>query len=105
MDGVRDDTFDDYRVFPGIMDEVAVFAHSLSETQIKNLFFTALGAPPIVTLNSSWNGSQLTLSWPQGKLLEAASITGPWTTNATAAPPSFKVTPTGSQKFYRVQVP
>jgi hypothetical protein len=101
---IGNDTFDDYRVFPGIMDEVAVFAHSLSETQIKNLFFTALGAPPIVILNSSWNGSQLTLSWPQGKLLEAASITGPWTTNVAAAPPSFKVTPTGAQKFYRVQV-
>jgi Concanavalin A-like lectin/glucanases superfamily len=93
-------TFDDYRVFPGDIDEVAVFAHSLSEIQLKNLFSKALGAPPIVTLTNSWNGSQLTLSWPQGTLLEATNLTGPWTTNPAVSP--YTVTPTGARKFYRV---
>lgn len=99
---VGDDTFDDYRVFPGSIDEVAIFTHSLSEAQINNLFFTALGAPQFVTLNSSWNGRQLTLDWPQGTLLEATNIAGPWTANPALSP--FLVTPTGPQKFYRVRV-
>jgi len=101
---IGDDTFDDYRVFPGTIDEVAVFAHALTESQIQNLFFVALGAPPTpnVTLSCSWIGRQLNLSWPQGTLLEATSLHGPWTTNS--APSPYLVTPTGPQKFYRVRV-
>jgi len=55
-----------------------------------------------VTLDSSWDGRQLTLSWPSGTLLEAASVLGPWTTNTAASP--YVLTPSGPRKFYRVQV-
>jgi hypothetical protein len=99
---IGDDTFDDYRTFPGFLDEVAVFTHPLSESQVKSLFFTALGVPSAVTLAHSWNGQQLTLSWPQGTLMEATNLPGPWATNTAASP--FVVTPTGPRKFYRVQV-
>ncbi len=99
---IGDDTFDDYRTFPGVIDEVAVFSQTLSESQIQNLFFTALGAPLNVTLNSGWDGRQLTLSWPSGTLLEALSVLGPWTTNAATSP--YTLTPAGPMKFYRVQV-
>jgi hypothetical protein len=54
------------------------------------------------TLNLSWNGSQLTLTWQgSGKLLQATNLAGPWLTNASAQSP-FPVTPSQSQMFYRV---
>jgi hypothetical protein len=65
---------------------------------------TVAGAPS-VTLGFSFNGSSLTLNWSQGILLEANDVTGPWTTNLSASPPSFIVTPTTApRKFYRIQV-
>jgi autotransporter-associated beta strand protein len=56
-----------------------------------------------LTLSSSWNGSQLTLSWAgSGKLLQATNLAGPWLTNGTAQSP-FPVTPSQPQMFYRIQ--
>jgi len=63
-----------------------------------------VGTPVSVTMGFSFNGSSLTLTWSQGLLLEANDVTGPWTTNLTASPPSFTVTPTAPRKFYRIQV-
>ncbi len=63
-----------------------------------------VGTPVSVTLGFNFNGSSLTLSWSQGILLEANDVTGPWTTNLSASPPSFTVTPTAPRKFYRIQV-
>jgi hypothetical protein len=44
-------------------------------------------------------GGQLQVTWPVGTLLEAPTITGPWTTNSATSPYTF--TPTGSQKYFR----
>ena len=100
---VGDDTFDNYRVFPGHLDEVAVFAHCLSESQLQNLFFVALGAPPQVSLSYTWNGEQLSLSWAQGTLMQSTDLAGPWTTNS--APSPLAVIPAGTRMmFYRVKV-
>jgi hypothetical protein len=63
-----------------------------------------VGTPISVTLGFNFNGSSLTLNWSQGILLEANDVTGPWTTNLSASPPSFTVTPTAPRKFYRIQV-
>jgi hypothetical protein len=43
------------------------------------------------------------LTWPQGTLLQATEVTGPWTTNSSAVSP-FTVTPTNTQNFFRVFV-
>ncbi len=67
-------------------------------------FFSPNPPPPPVTLANSWNGSQWTLNWPSGRLLEATNISGPWTTNANATPP-FLITPNQPQKFYKVVAP
>ena len=99
---IGDDTFDDYRVFPGSMDEFAVFTHALSESQVQSLFFTALGAPTPAVLNYTWDGQQLSLTWAQGGLQEATNILGPWTTNAASSP--YLIKPGGPQKFYRIKV-
>jgi hypothetical protein len=42
------------------------------------------------------------LTWPQGTLLEADELTGPWTTNNAASP--YTTPPSAAKKFYRVQV-
>ena len=65
-------------------------------------FFSPNPPPAPFHLTNSWNGSQLTLSWPNGgALLEATNATGPWITNNVASSP-FTVIPIPPQKFYRV---
>jgi hypothetical protein len=46
-------------------------------------------------------GNNLNLTWPQGTLLQAASITGPWLAVTNAISP-INVTPTNASIFYRV---
>jgi len=61
-----------------------------------------VGPPVSPVLTSSWDGVQLTLTWAgSGKLLQAADLAGPWTTNAAASSP-FVVTPTEPRQFFRV---
>jgi hypothetical protein len=55
---------------------------------------------PAPTLNFQWSGSQWQIRF-EGKLLEAASITGPWT-EVTGAVSPYPVTTAGDKKFYRV---
>lgn len=57
-------------------------------------------AGPGVSLQIHWNGSQLVVQWPEGKLQEASSVAGPWTDVSGATAPSYQVAPS-TQKFYR----
>jgi hypothetical protein len=83
--------------FNGRIDEVSVFNRSLTAAEILQVTGTA------VNLNIAPMGNQLQITWPYGTLLEATSLTGPWSTNSAASP--YLITPTGPQKFYRIQVP
>jgi hypothetical protein len=49
------------------------------------------------------SGGSLILSWRQGILLQAPSLSGPWTTNPAASP--CLVTPSSPEIFYRVLMP
>jgi len=64
-----------------------------------------VGLPPApVTIDSSWNGSQLTLNWTgTGQLLQATNLAWPWTTNAAATSP-FIVSRAGPAMFFRIVV-
>lgn len=88
----------DARTFNGRIDEVAFFNYALTPAQIQGLYLAA----PVVTLNAVRSGGNLILTWPQGTLLEANVVTGPYTTNN--APSPFTNTPSGAKKFYRVIV-
>jgi hypothetical protein len=57
--------------------------------------------PPVAVSVQPAAGS-LVLTWPQGTLLQATNVTGPWTTNPAASP--FTNQPNNPQMFYRVQV-
>jgi hypothetical protein len=68
-------------------------------------FFSPNPPPPLMLLTNNWKGTQLSLNWPTGGLLlEATNVSGPWTTNASAAPP-FQIIPNQPQKYYRVVAP
>ncbi|MDB6063907.1 MAG: hypothetical protein JWR26_115 [Pedosphaera sp.] len=59
---------------------------------------------PIVNLGvQTVAGNHLQLTWPQGVLLQATSVTGPWITNAAATSP-YTFSPTAPQMYYRVRV-
>lgn len=84
--------------FPAVWTQQAGSSFSTGSGSI-----TVLGnAPPPVSLHVQPSGSSLQLSWPQGTLLEATNVLGPWTTNTHGSP--FTVTPAEPQKFYRVRV-
>ncbi len=98
-DGVRGS-----RNYEGTIDEVAVFNRVLDANELQTLYNAALGLPASVSLQISRSGSNLQLTWGSvGQLLEASSVSGPWITNSTATSPYF-VSPTNSQRFYRILV-
>jgi hypothetical protein len=86
------------RAFNGTIDEVAVFKSSLTQTQIQQLYIAGVASPLFI----GKSGGNLLLNWTYGGLLESTNVTGPWTTNTAASP--YTVTPTGPQKFYRLQL-
>lgn len=88
------------RTFNGLIDEVAVFNYSLTPAQLLSLY--AAGAPVPVALTIAPSGSNITLTWSQGTLLQADEVTGPWTTNTATSP--YTTSPTGAKKFYKVIV-
>ena len=93
------------RNFNGAIDELAIFNRALSPNQVSALYAAAQTVSSSVTLTSVWNGSNLTLTWPgTGILLQAANITGPWTTNASPSPFILNPSTNGPGMFYRIKV-
>jgi hypothetical protein len=88
----------DARTFTGRIDEVAFFNYALTPAQILGLYL----AVPTVTLSVEYADGNVTLTWPEGTLLEANTVTGPYTTNNAASP--YVIPATGAQKYYRVIV-
>ncbi len=94
--------------FTGVIDEVSIFNQTLSSNQLASLYqvaVTGTNTSPVgpVNLSIAAAGGQITLSWPQGTLLESTSVSGPWTTNAAASP--YTLTPAGPQMFYKLLMP
>jgi hypothetical protein len=90
----------DSRTFNGVIDEVAIFNYALSPAQVLNLY---RGLSP-VALAIQRSGQNLILSWPQGTLQQADSLTGSWSAVSGAAPPSHTLVNPVGNKFYRVRV-
>lgn len=89
------------RVFNGIIDEVALYMRTLSLSEIEQLY-VAGGYPLPVTLTIQPAGANVIITWPQGTLMEATNILGPWTTNSASSP--YTTPASGNNKFYRVIV-
>lgn len=63
-------------------------------------------APPAVTLTITQSGTNVTISWSSGTLLQSDSLgaTASWTQVPGATAPSYTLAPGATNKFYRVQV-
>jgi alpha-galactosidase len=88
------------RVFNGIIDEVAVFDHALAPAQIAQLYASGHQLSE-VNVGLQKNGNNLNLTWPQGTLLQATNVTGPWLAVTNALSP-VTVSLTNASMFYRV---
>jgi uncharacterized protein YjdB len=91
----------------GNIDELRVWRGVLSPAQVAATHFAGPSSVPNfnVTLSAQLSGGNIIITWPSGTLLEATSVTGPWTPVGGATPPSFSVAVSGApMKFYRVQV-
>jgi hypothetical protein len=90
------------RLLAGNIAHAAIFARALSASQILALY-NAGSIVPSVALNVAPAGAgRLTLTWSQGRLLQSASVAGPWTTIPAASPYTFA--PTNSQMYFKVLV-
>jgi hypothetical protein len=90
--------------FNGSISDVTIYQQVLATNQIATLYSAATGLFYNVTLTNKVTGTNLILSWPgNGKLTEATSLSGPWTTNLSAAPAT--VLPNQPQKFFRIGTP
>jgi hypothetical protein len=95
--------------FIGYIDEVAVYKYALSEQLLTNLWtaaVTGVATVPSVSMSISQSGGNVTISWlpPIGKLLQAPTLLGPWTTNTSASSP-YQTTPSAAALFYQVTAP
>jgi len=59
--------------------------------------------PPAPTLSLQRVGSSVVVTYANGILLQASSLSGPWTTNSTASPVTIPAN--GSRLFFRVRSP
>jgi hypothetical protein len=78
------------------------FAANAFRYSYKRLYVLVRPMAP-VSITFTNNGNHFQITWPQGVLLEATNVTGPWITNSTATSP-FTNSPTMPQQFYRVRV-
>jgi len=91
------------RLLPGGIAQAAVFAKALSATQIKALYAAGTNTPPVsLNITTTGAGTNLSLTWLEGTLLQAPNLAGPWTTNMAASP--LTLAPTNAQLFYKVLV-
>jgi hypothetical protein len=88
------------RTFNGSIDEVAIFPYAMSASQIQDLYSGTV--TPAVSLSVQQIGGNVVLTWPQGTLLEANEVTGPYSTNNASSP--YTNAPTAPRKFYQVIV-
>ena len=83
-------------------DDIYISTTGLNSTIPRPLAATPpVSQAPKVTIGRS--GAQLDIGWTEGTLESAASVAGPWSAVSGAAAPSYKVTPDGTPRFFRVR--
>jgi hypothetical protein len=97
-----DPNCDGSRTFVGMIDEVALFDHALTPSQVQELYHRAF-TPPTVTLNIQSSGQNLILTWPEGTLLQAGDPNGAWSTVTNATSP-YTLAPMAAKRFYRAKL-
>lgn len=91
------------------IDDLGVWRRVLTQSEAVAIYFSGKSGTSFdtygpVQLVLSPAGSKLVLSWQGGTLMQADSLSGPWTPVPGAVPPNLAVTPGSGNKFYRVQL-
>lgn len=94
------------------MDDLGFWRRPLANYEARSIYIVGQNygrtfdqpGPTTVTLTIKRVGAELELTWATGTLEAADRITGPWAAVSGAAAPSYKLTPTGAAKFYRVKL-
>jgi hypothetical protein len=93
------------------LDDMGIWNRLLSPTEVAGIYIAGTNG---ITIGGSGNtivqlipqlisGGKLQLSWSQGTLQSTTNLPGPWSPVTNATPPTFIVTPSESQQFYRVR--
>ena len=103
------DQFED-SIFHGSIDELRIYAGPLTPTDILNNHtggpnkLVAPGTANQTAITIALSGKNVVLTWPQGSLLQATSLLGPWTSNTTAVSP-YTVPATNTAQFFKFVAP
>jgi hypothetical protein len=93
--------------FDGYVAAARVMTGVLTPEQVTNNFVAGLfGVVPSPTLGYSYSAGSLTLTWQTGgTLMQATSLSGPWTTVTSTSPYTVNPALSGGHMFYRVSWP
>jgi hypothetical protein len=92
------------------IDDMGIWNRLLAPTEVTSIYSAGTNGMPIgsggtttveMTAKLTVSG-QFQVSWSEGTLESAPALTGPWTPVVGATPPTYTVTPTGTQEYYRV---
>ncbi|MGA2246669.1 MAG: LamG-like jellyroll fold domain-containing protein [Verrucomicrobiota bacterium] len=86
------------RLLMASVADVSIFAYSFTAAQVTGLYNGNFVSGPN-TLSISNSNSGLELDWQVGTLLQAPTLSGPWTTNYAAVPPYSVPVSSGNQFF------
>jgi len=90
------------RLVAATLANVAVFNQGLTAAQVTGIYNGTFVAG-VQTISATQSGHNLVLTWQSGTLLQAPSLTGPWTTNSAAQSP-YSVPETGTNQFFKLLV-
>ena len=94
--------YTDRNVFSGTNYSYVVFASNSCTQSGQSAYANATPILPVGFIAMQPAGTNLLLTWPQGTLLQATNVTGPWVTNPAASPDT--VFTTNAQMFFRLQI-
>jgi hypothetical protein len=91
------------------VDDLAVWHRVLDPFEAYSIYAVGLNGKSFdtygpVSLAVSSDSGGINIVWQAGTLLETDQLGGTWSAVPGAAAPFYRVTPTGTQKFYRVQL-
>ena len=90
------------QLFTGSLENAALFTNALTAAQVQALY--ALAVEPVsLSIQAIPSSTNVVVTWPVGTLLQAPSLTGPWTTNTAVSP--YTNSSTAPQLFFKVVVP
>jgi hypothetical protein len=89
------------RLLSANLAHAAIFNQTLSAAQIQGIYSGVYAGP--VSLGVTRSGFNVVLNWRAGILLQAPSLSGPWTTNS-AAVSGYTVPATNGNQFFKLLI-